>query len=59
MIDLSKIVKRFELIKNLISLEEEETISEQVTKLNQLKSDDSILVIVKLLKQKNFGKKYR
>jgi hypothetical protein len=33
--DISKIVKRLELIKSLIVLEEEEDIAEQVTKLQQ------------------------
>ncbi len=33
-IDLSKVIKRLELIKNLISLEEEKDIAEQVSKLH-------------------------
>jgi len=40
--DISKIVKRLELIKSLIVLEEEEDIAEQVTKLQHLKKNKQI-----------------
>ena len=56
MIDLTKIIKRLELIKNLISLEEEDEISEQITKLKQLQTNPELQKIISLLQQKTFGK---
>ena len=41
-IDLSKIVKRPELIKSLIVLEEEDDIAGQVTKLQQLQTNKQL-----------------
>ena len=40
--DLSKIVKRLELIKSFIVLEEEEDIAEQITKSQHLKKNKQI-----------------
>jgi hypothetical protein len=57
MIDLTKVIKkRLELIKNLISLEEEDDISEQISKLKQLQINEEVQEIVNLLQQKAFGK---
>jgi hypothetical protein len=55
-IDLSKIVKRLELIKSLIVLEEEEDIAEQVTKLQQLQTNEEIKEIIFHLQQRSYGK---
>lgn len=55
-IDLSKIIKRLELIKNLISLEEEEDIAEQVSKLQQLQINQDVQEIINHLQQKQYGK---
>jgi hypothetical protein len=54
-IDLSKIVKRLELIKSLIVLEEEEDIVEQVTKLQQLQTSKEIKEIISHLQQRSYG----
>lgn len=56
MIDLTKVIKRLELIKNLMSLEEEDDISEQIIKLKQLNINQEIQEIINLLQQKAFGK---
>lgn len=55
-IDISKIVKRLELIKSFIVLEEEEDIAEQVTKLQQLQTNEEIKEIIFHLQQKSYGK---
>jgi len=55
-IDISKIVKRLELIKSLIVLEEEEDIAEQVIKLQQLQTNEEIKEIIFHLQQKSYGK---
>ena len=55
-IDLSKIVKRLELIKSLILLEEEEDIAEQVIKLQQLQTNEEIKEIIIQLQQRSYGK---
>jgi hypothetical protein len=54
--DISKIIKRLELIKSLIVLEEEEDIVEQVTKLQQLQTNDEIKEIISHLQQRSYGK---
>lgn len=54
-LNLSKIIKRIELIKNLISLEEEETISEQTIKLEEYQSNEKVKELISLLKQKSYG----
>ena len=54
-IDISKIVKRFELIKNFIALEEEESIEEQLSKLQKLEMNEEVLQIIGHLKQKSYG----
>jgi DnaJ domain len=54
--DLSKIVKRLELIKSLIVLEEEEDIAEQVTKLQRLQTNEGIKEIISYLQQRSYGK---
>ena len=54
-IDFTKIIKRLELIKNLISLEEENEISEQVDKLQKLVIDDTVKSIIKHLQKKSYG----
>ena len=54
--DLAKIVKRLELIKTLISLEETEDIAEQVSKLKSLSDNDAVKSIITLLQQQAYGK---
>lgn len=54
-LDLSKIIKRIELIKNLIALEEEETIAEQTIKLEEYQSNEKVKELIFLLKQKSYG----
>ena len=51
-----KIIKRLELIKNLISLEEEEEIASQVLKLQALELNDDVKNIIVYLQNKAFGK---
>ena len=55
-IDLSKIVKRLELIKSLIVLEEEEDIAEHVAKLQKLQPNEEIKEIIFHLQQRSYGK---
>lgn len=52
--DLTKIVKRLELIKNLIALEEDYEINRHVDKLDMLIPNDDLQEILNLLKQKFF-----
>ena len=54
--DLAKIIKRLELIKTLISLEETDDIAEQVNKLQNLSGYNAIRGIVDLLQQQAYGK---
>ena len=54
--DLAKIVKRFGLIKTLISLEETDDIAEQVSKLKTLSGNDTVTEIIALLQQQAYGK---
>ncbi len=49
------IIKRIELIKTLISLEEEEIIAEQIIKLEDFQSNEKVNEIIILLKQKYYG----
>ncbi|MCE9540097.1 MAG: DnaJ domain-containing protein [Bacteroidetes bacterium] len=51
-----KIIKRLELIKNLISLEEEEEIVSQILKLQTLQLSDEVKSIVTHLQAKAFSK---
>jgi hypothetical protein len=53
--DIPKVIKRLTLIKNLISLEEEETIGVQIEKIEQLQFDEKILEILNYLKQKYYS----
>lgn len=55
-IDLAKIIKRLELIKNLISLEEEDEINSHVSKLEQQVIPVEIESIVIFLKEKSYSK---
>lgn len=55
-LDNEIIIKRLLLIKNLISLEEEEEILEQLTKLMLLEVDDEIKIIITCIKQQYYGK---
>lgn len=54
-LDLSKIIKRIELIKTLIALEEEETIAEQTIKLEEYQSNEKVKELISLLRQKSYG----
>src|SRR5258708_23377765 len=56
MINLTKIIKRLELIKNLISLEEEDAIAEHISKLKQLEAGPEVEEIINFLQQKTYGK---
>lgn len=55
-IDLSKIIKRLEMIKSLISLEEEDEIGIHISKLEQLVSTTEIENIINCLKEKSYSK---
>jgi DnaJ domain len=55
-IDLSKIIKRLEMIKSLISLEEEDEIGTHISKLEQLVSRAEIENIIAWLKEKSYSK---
>lgn len=51
----SEIIKRFELLKTLITLEEEEIIKNQIIKLEEYQSNENVNEILTLLKQKSYG----
>ncbi len=53
--NLANIIKRIELIKTLISLEEEEIIAEQIKKLEEYQSNEKVNDLIILLKQKSYG----
>jgi hypothetical protein len=53
--DISKIIKRLTIIKNLISLEEDEDIEDQIEKIEQLQIDEPLQEILNHLKQKAYG----
>ena len=53
--DFGRIINRLELIKNLVALEEEEEIENQITKLEKEILDESIIYIIKLLRQKSYN----
>ena len=55
-INLSKIIKRLELIKSLISLEEENEIDAHVFKLEQLGIATELEAIITFLKEKSYSK---
>jgi len=55
-INLSKLIKRLELIKNLVFLEEEEDIPEQIEKLQQLQINEVVEQIITYLNEKSYGK---
>ncbi len=55
-IDLSKINKRLELIKSLISLEEEDEINAHVLKLERVDLTSELSSIIISLKQKSYSK---
>ena len=54
--DLLKIIKRLELIKSLISLEEEDEITAHICKLEQLVLTPELEDIIIYLKEKSYGK---
>ncbi|MEO7308951.1 MAG: J domain-containing protein [Chitinophagaceae bacterium] len=55
-IDLAKIIKRLEVIKSLIALEEVDEIESHITKLEQQGGDGELAAIIDLLKEKLYGK---
>src|SRR5665213_3622365 len=55
-VNLSKIIKRLELIKSLISLEEEDEIETHVLKLEQLSGSLELESIIISLKEKSYSK---
>lgn len=55
-IDFSKIIKRLEMIKSLISLEEEDEIGTHISKLEQLVSTAEVEKIIIWLKEKSYSK---
>lgn len=54
-IDMNKIIKRLELIKNLIALEESEEIEAHIFKLKQYDLDNELEDIVALLEDKSYS----
>lgn len=58
-VNLSIIIKRLELIKNLIALEEEEEIVEQISKIENLEINHTVNKIINTLKQKSYSKATR
>ncbi len=54
--DVSKIIKRLEMIKSLISLEEEDEIGTHISKLEQLPSTAELIDILVCLKEKMYSK---
>lgn len=55
-INLSKVIKRLEMIKSLISLEEEDEISSHISKLEQLALSTELETIILCLKEKSYSK---
>lgn len=55
-INLSKIIKRLELIKSLISLEEEDEIDAHVFKLEQFGITAELETIITFLREKSYSK---
>ena len=53
--EISKIIKRLELIKSLIALEEESEINTHVLKLNEFSADKELATIISLLEQKAYS----
>ncbi len=54
--DLSKIIKRLELIKSLIHLEEDSEIDSHLTKLQLFPTDNKLEIIISLLQDKAYSK---
>ncbi len=54
-IDISKIIKRLELIKSLIALEEENEINTHVSKLLEFSADKEIGIIISFLGKKEYS----
>ena len=55
-IDISKIIKRLELIKSLVALEEDSEINTHVSKLKESSTDIELGTIISLLEQKAYSK---
>ena len=55
LIDLLKIIKRLELIKSLVALEEEKEINAHVLKLKEFSTDIELRTIISLLEQKAYS----
>ena len=55
-IELSKIIKRLELIKNLIALEEEKEIATHVSRLRQFVLNGELESIIVFLEEKSYSK---
>jgi len=51
---MNQIIKRLEIIKAAISIDEEEIIELQVMKLSKLKCEDKVLNILKMINKKNY-----
>lgn len=54
--ELLKIIKRLQLIKSLIALEEDDEIARHLQKLQQDEPNDAVINIIHLLQQKSYGK---
>lgn len=54
--NLSKIIKRLQLIKSLIALEEDEEINTHISKLQNEDLSNEIKIIIEALQQKQYGK---
>ena len=55
-LNLSIIIKRLNLINNLIALEEVEYITEHIDKLRHLQPDEDVKEIIHHLQEKSYGK---
>jgi hypothetical protein len=53
--NINAIIKRIELIKSLITLEEEDIITEQLIKLEEFRSNEKVNELINLLKNKSYG----
>jgi len=56
MIDQSKIIKRLELIKNLVLLEEENGIVTHISRIKEFELDQDLEIILTLLEDKSYSK---
>ena len=53
---MTQILKRLEIIKSSIAIEDEEIIELQIMKLQKLDTDDDIRAILEKLEERNYAK---